>query len=199
MGRAIGPLDSGFRVPYRGNGTAQFRPPYRPGIGDRSRGEDRDRRRLPWLGYGYPGYPGYLYPYPYVIDPGFYDWGDSGDSAYDQGGATPGYAPYTDYGDAYPETPQNPYYGQQPYAQSPAPVYPGTASLAAAEEPLTLIFKNGRAPQKMQNYIMNAKALTDLDPQHYERIPLDQIDIAATELANRARGVDFQVPGARQE
>jgi hypothetical protein len=210
MGRAIGPLHSGFRVPYRGNGTAQFRPPYRPGFGSRSRGGDRDRRRGPWLGYGYPGYPGYLYPYPYVIDPGFYDWGISGDSAYDgdsaygQGGAAPGYAPYTDYGDAYPETPQAPYYAPQPYAQSPgvsapAPVYPGTASLAAAEEPLTLIFKSGRAPQKMQNYIMNTKALTDLDPQHYEQIPLDQIDIAATEQANRARGVDFQVPGARQE
>lgn len=149
-------------------------------------------------GYGYPGWPGY-YPYPYVIDPGFYDWGDSGDSAYDQGGPASAYAPYTDYGDAYPESPQAPYNAPQPYAQSPAPVYPGAASLAPEGEPLTLIFNNGRAPQKMQNYMMNAKALTDLDPQHYERIPLDQIDVAATEQANRARGVDFQVPGARQE
>lgn len=149
-------------------------------------------------GYGYPGWPGY-YSYPYVIDPGFYDWGDSGDSVYDQGGGNSGYAPYTDYGDAYLEAPQNPNYAPQPYAQSPAPVYPGAASLAPAEEPLTLIFNNGRAPQKMQNYMMNAKALTDLDPQHYERIPVDQIDVAATEQANRARGVDFQVPGARQE
>jgi hypothetical protein len=142
-----------------------------------------------------------VYPYPYVIDPGFYDWGDSGDAAYDQD-----YAPSAEYGVASPATPQEPDYAQPPYAQAPAmtgpqPVYPGaTATVAPAEEePLTLIFKNGRAPQKMQNYIMNAKALTDMDRLHYERIPLDQIDIAATEQVNRAHGVDFQVPGATRE
>lgn len=198
MGRSIGPLHSGFRAPYRVNGSPQFRPPYRQAFGDRSRGRDRRRGFGGLYGYVYPGWPGY-YPYPYVIDPGFYDWSDSGDSGYGEGGPTSGYAPYTDYGDAYPETPQAPYYAPQPYAQSPAPEYPGAASLGPAEEPLTLIFNNGRAPQKMQNYMMNSKALTDLDPQHYEQIPLDQIDVAATEQANRARGVDFQVPGTRQE
>ena len=56
--------------------------------------------------------------------------------------------------------------------------------------------KFGRAPATIRNYLMNAKALTDLDQQHYEQIPLDQIDIAATEQVNRARGLDFQVPNA---
>jgi hypothetical protein len=59
-----------------------------------------------------------------------------------------------------------------------------------------VIFKNGRASETMQNYMVNSRALTDLDQQHYEQIPLDQIDVAATEQANRARGLDFQVPAA---
>lgn len=64
-----------------------------------------------------------------------------------------------------------------------------------AEEPLTLIFKGGRAPAKMQNYMVDAKGVTDLDQRQYEKIPLDQIDIAATEQVNRSHGVDFRVPG----
>lgn len=48
----------------------------------------------------------------------------------------------------------------------------------------------------MQNYMMNSKQLTCMDPQHFEQIPLDQIDIAATVKANRANGLDFVVPGA---
>ena len=64
-----------------------------------------------------------------------------------------------------------------------------------AEEPLTIIFKNGREPQKIRNYMMDSKSLTNLDAQHFERIPLDQIDIAATVKVNRVKGVDFQVPG----
>jgi hypothetical protein len=64
------------------------------------------------------------------------------------------------------------------------------------EQPLTVIFKTGRAPVKMQNYMMTAKVLTDLDSQHYEQIPLDQIDFAATQRVNGSTGVGFQIPGA---
>ncbi len=52
---------------------------------------------------------------------------------------------------------------------------------------------------KVQNYLMTAKVLTDLDSQHYEQIPLDQIDLAATLRFNSAAGVDFQVPGASRD
>ena len=48
----------------------------------------------------------------------------------------------------------------------------------------------------MRNYVMNSKELTDMDPQHFQRIPLDQIDIAATVQINQAHGVDFEVPNA---
>jgi hypothetical protein len=195
---------TGFRVPYQGRGFATRRSPYSPVFGNRFRGWGRDRRRGPWIvgsfRYGYPGWLGY--PYPYVIDPGFYDWGDSGDtgSGYEQGGANPGYADTVPYaGDGVEsETPQeNGYTQAQPMNAPPRVNYAGsTASTPQAEEALTVVFNNGRAPATIRNYMMNAKALTDLDQQHYEQIPLDQIDIAATERANRARGLDFQVPNA---
>ena len=135
-----------------------------------------------------------------MIDPGFYDWGASDDGSYDQGLAANDYAPYTDYGGAHDAGVQGsdypPPYPQQAYGQAPPvspsrPEYPG----ATEEEQLTLIFRNGRAPQTMRNYMMDAKVLTDMDPQHFERIPLDEIDLAATAQVNRARGVDFTVPG----
>jgi hypothetical protein len=146
-------------------------------------------------GYGYPGWGGY--PYPYVIDPGFYDWGDSSDSDYGSGGVNQSYAdlaPYPGYGDA-PEPPQEPVNTWQ--QSSPTrPLYAGSTATSSAPplQPLTVIFKNGRATETMQNYMVNSRALTDLDQQHYEQIPLDEIDVAATERANRARGLDFQVP-----
>jgi hypothetical protein len=46
----------------------------------------------------------------------------------------------------------------------------------------------------MQNYMLNSASLTNLDGGHFEKIPLEQIDVAATEQANRSRGIDFQVP-----
>ncbi len=51
----------------------------------------------------------------------------------------------------------------------------------------------------MQNYIMSGKVLTDLDPRHYEQIPLDEVDVAATERFNTAAGVEFQIPSAARD
>ena len=59
---------------------------------------------------------------------------------------------------------------------------------------MTVIFKDGRKPQTMRNYIMSTSMLTDLDASHFERIPLEEIDIAATVRLNRDHGVDFAVP-----
>jgi len=51
----------------------------------------------------------------------------------------------------------------------------------------------------MQNYMVTASVLTDLDGEHFEKIPLDQVDVAATQQANRASGIDFQVPAASHD
>ena len=214
------PMRSGFGIPYRDLG--QHRPPYRPGFGDHHRGRDRDHdhdrgrhgRFAGAYGYGYPGWS-YASPYPYVIDPGFYDWGDTGDYGDDQADATSNYAPYSNGGEPYPQDQQQAYDAQRPYPQAPPsqqyqpesapgaarPPYSAMSAPSAPlpEERLTLIFKDGRAPQTMRNYMMNAKELTDLDPQHFARIPLDEIDIAATVQTNRAHGVDFQVPGTLRD
>ncbi|MGB7267210.1 MAG: hypothetical protein WBC92_16965 [Terracidiphilus sp.] len=184
---------------------------------DRDRRNRFDARRRSFENWYVNLYPAGLgYGYPYVIDPGFYDWGDSDDSAdsdnsaNDQGGAAPAYPP-----PAYPVPYQEQGYGPSGETLQegfPAEIPPtiaqdrqraaapsGAPSAPVSGQTLTVIFKSGRAPVKMQNYMMTAKLLTDLDSQHYEQIPIDQIDVAATERVNRATGVGFQIPGASRD
>jgi len=148
------------------------------------------------------------------VDLGFYDWGATDYSENEQGpyaGAPPDQGPENGYG---AEQPPPPGYGDAPYPQQQQPIQPAppdpsaapqrqeyhfaSASPAAAtpisSKPLTVIFKGGRAPEKMQNYMVTSSALTNLDGEHFERIPLDEIDVAATQQANRRSGIDFEVP-----
>ncbi|WP_162601720.1 hypothetical protein [Occallatibacter savannae] len=172
------------------------------------RGHDHDRRNRGWGAYGYA--PGYVYPYPYVAGPGFYDWGQTDYSENDQGP----YAPPPDDGPNYgPQQPPYPASGDAPYPQEQQSAPPPPTTSAApqrqeyhfasaspstpspnASKPLTVIFKGDRAPEKMQNYMVTATALTNLDGDHFEKIPLDQVDVAATQQANRRSGIDFQIP-----
>lgn len=202
-------------MPYGDHGIDTRRPAYRPGYPghgpQQHHGWDHDRdhhrRHGSWgfgsYAYGYPGWAGY-YPYPFV-SPWLDDWSDTDESSADQpysAEAAPGYdqgPPYADYGDSgdaqqygsyAPAEPRMPAIPRQPYGE-----LPGSASIAP-EEPLTVVFNNGRAPQKIQNYMISSNALTDLDKDHYEQIPLDQIDVAATRNANRAHGVSFKVPAS---
>lgn len=186
-----------------GNRLAADRSQYRPEYVSPNRGGDRDgdrdydrfrnRRRdfNNWYTSVYPAWPGYGYGYgyPYELNPGFLDWGDDDDSSNEQGSLAPSYPdPYLepDYGppEGYPglSEPEGNSSVEQP------------AMPAESQPPLTVIFKDGRAAESIENYIMTATVLTDLDSHHYERIPLDQIDLAATQQANRANGVDFQIP-----
>ncbi|HTW62380.1 MAG TPA: hypothetical protein VMD55_11275, partial [Terracidiphilus sp.] len=201
---------SGFRTPYNGNRFMAGRSAFgsmdagrsrawgRNGDEDRDRFDRRRRSFINWYLNTYsPNWLGYGYGYPYTINPGFFDWGDTDDSGYDQGGeydqggAAPAYPPpYPDEGSPYPD---------EGYA---APNEQPVAAAPAAPEPdqtLLLILKSGGAPVKVQNYMMTAKVLTVLDPQHYQQIPLDQIDLAATRRVNSAAGVEFQVPDASRE
>jgi hypothetical protein len=229
--RAIGPPNhSGLRIPY--NGSSSLRTPYNgnrynsdrltagrsapsrslydPRAAGLSRGRDRDHdqfdaRRRQFQNWYVSTYPNWL-GYPYLIDPGFYDWGDSDDSADDssQGGSSePGSYEPDQAPDSYlsdqngpaplypPPYPEEGYYAPNQQLAAAAPTAP-----SAPEQLLTVIFKSGRAPIEVENYLMTAKVLTDLDSEHYEQIPLDQIDLAATQNFNKAAGVEFQVPGA---
>ena len=203
--------------------------PYDPRSAGLSRGRDRDqdrdrdrfdaRRRQfqGWYVTTYPTWPGY----PYLFDPNFYnlglyDWGDSDNSApgsyesdssqpgsYEPGSYEPGsyepdqapgsYEPRSYESDQNGPAPLYPPYPNQGYA---APAVPAPAVPAQL---LTVIFKSGRAPIEVRNYLMTAKGLTDLDSEHFEQIPLDQIDLAATRRFTTFAGVDFQVPAASRD
>ena len=205
------------RIPYRGNAYAAN--------GLNRYGGDRDRHsrgRRPYYN-GFNGLPyayNYgVYPYyPYDIDPWLFgpDWDDDSDQSAqnDYGGNVP--APYPDYGEsAYAEP--GPEYGQpapQGYAPQPFPQtgseaylpqaapgaelrqpYTGGSAAPGPQQAVTLIFNNGRQPEQIHNYMLTANTLTVLDAQ-YQQIPVSQIDLPATVTANRAQGINFQVPGA---
>ncbi len=203
---------SSLRTPYNGSRFVAARPSYDPraaGLAhasnsDRARFDARRRQFQSWAVNTYPYWPsyGYGYGYPYLLDPnaynlGLYDWSDShysepdsyapGSDDSDQNGPAPLYpAPYPDQGPSYSNAP--------PSEQLAAPAAP-----SAPGQLLTVIFKSGRAPIEVENYMMTAKVLTDLDSEHYEQIPLDQIDLAATKRFNTFAGVDFQVPAPSRD
>jgi hypothetical protein len=216
------PVRAGAPLPFRGrdfSGGGYQHQPGNPGRNPhrgRYRGRDHDRRYHGRGSYGY--YPGY-YVYPYVVDPGFYDWGATDYSENEQGfneSAPPEQGP--DQGPDNGPEPPYPDYGATPYPQQPPQnSAPATAPAGAQRQeyhfattapsapspitskPLTVIFKGGRAPQKIQNYMVTSNTLTNLDGENFEKIPLDQIDIAATQQANRSNGIDFQVPVASRD
>jgi hypothetical protein len=58
---------------------------------------------------------------------------------------------------------------------------------------VTLIFKDGRAPEKIYNYALTRTTLYVTDAKRQE-IPVAALDLAATEKVNRTAGVRFQLP-----
>ena len=163
-------------------------------------GHDHHHRAVYWGGYVYPYYPWFYagpiftgYVDPWLFAPDSYD--DS--SGYANNG---GYvaAPYREYG-TQPSQP----YPQEYYEGEPAAVgqafgrgsYAGQSGAvgAAPASTLTVIFNDGKPPEQVHNYLLTADSLTVLD-SHYRQIPMAQIDVGATEQANRAAGIDFHVP-----
>jgi hypothetical protein len=69
---------------------------------------------------------------------------------------------------------------------------PASATLES-EDVVTLIFKDGRPPELIHNYILTRTSLSVWDHRHRD-IPVDQLDLAATEKVNHDAGVDFQLP-----
>jgi hypothetical protein len=133
----------------------------------------------------------------------------------------PGYPTVLDYGDDYGDESQSAVSGQdygpmyydngeydngtgggydaQPAQQWPAlgPYASGSAQPQAvapdSETAVTLIFKDGRRPLKIHNYALTQSMLFVGD-SHGITIPLDELDLAATEKANSDAGVEFHLP-----
>jgi hypothetical protein len=58
---------------------------------------------------------------------------------------------------------------------------------------VTLVFKDGRPPETIHNYALTRTTLYVTDGRH-RQIPVADLDLAATEKANREAGVMFQLP-----
>jgi len=86
--------------------------------------------------------------------------------------------------------------------QSFRPQYqPQTETAVAAapedEEPVTLIFKDGRPSEYIHNYAMTRTTLYVQD-KHHRVIPITELDLPATMKANQEAGASFDVPKGRR-
>jgi hypothetical protein len=131
---------------------------------------------------GYLGYGGYYGGY----------YGSPDDSSYSDQQAAPaaadmsaqGPAPDEVYQQAYGDMPARPPYQPQAAASAPVPDQPE----------ITVLFKDGRPAQQVQNYAVTRTTLYVLDGERRREIPLDEIDLPQTEKTNRDAGLDFQIP-----
>jgi hypothetical protein len=131
-----------------------------------------------WLGSDAFAYAGSgFYDSPSNYDPGYSDPGAQANYPA-QGYAGPPYPEPSAPGDAY-----RPAYGRA--VPAPAP------EIADA---VTLVFNDGRPSQQIHNYLLTRTTLYVRDQQRRE-IPVDEIDLSATERLNRLAGVEFQLPG----
>ncbi|HET6206599.1 MAG TPA: hypothetical protein VFD98_07300 [Terracidiphilus sp.] len=143
-----------------------------------------------WYGWGYPYLPAYMYY------PGYYGYGPSYDDSTGQPYSDPSAGPYNPPPDSSePEAP--PAYTPWPYS-SPAPSTssePPSAAALTENAPVTVVFKDGRPPELIHNYLITPTTLSVLD-QRRRDIPVDQIDLPATAAVNREAGIEFTLPGS---
>jgi hypothetical protein len=66
-----------------------------------------------------------------------------------------------------------------------------------SDDAITLIFKDGRPPELIHNYILTRKTLY-VGERHHPEIPVDQLDLIATAQVNHDAGIDFHLPDARK-
>lgn len=74
---------------------------------------------------------------------------------------------------------------------------PGTPTSEDSQQPVTVVFNDGRPPALIYNYVLTPTALYVLDGYRYS-VPLDQVDVAATDRVNRMSGVNFHLPLSSQ-
>jgi hypothetical protein len=139
-------------------------------------------------GYGFPwGYYGFYDPYWW--------WDSDSGAAQDQ-----------DYYDdrAYADQMNQQSLEEQQMRQPGDPdIYPQSApqkdsgGVARNEviPPTVLVFRDQRK-QEVQNYAIVGETLWNFSPQRTEKIPLSDLDVAATMKANADHGVDFRLPNA---
>ena len=151
----------------------------------------------PWYRYGYAGYYGYGYPGYYGYDPLL--WGSASSYSYDTS------SQYNAYYDQSQQLQQQINRLQdevdrlhdEQYARPAAPPVPATPAVPARPESATLtvlIFKDQHR-EEVKNYAVVGRTVWVFTEQRSRKIPLDLLDVPATQQANDERGLDFRVPG----
>lgn len=64
-------------------------------------------------------------------------------------------------------------------------------------QPVTVVFNNGQPPALVYNYVLTPTTLYVLDGYRYA-VPLNVVDVPATDRVNRMAGVDFHLPVTSQ-
>jgi hypothetical protein len=194
------PVTTGPRMPY---GTSTQRAHYHsPYGGDHyHNGYHHPHNHVVFVNsfwpYWYRGYP-YAYGYPYLW-PSIFNDSDDYDSQpasnnaasqpYDYNNVPYQTQPYQPQPEDQQETPAPP---PQQNTSHRAP-YSGAPSPTSSAPPVTLVFKDGRSPEQIYNYLLTANTLTVLDKNRRD-IPVSQIDVGATAEANLQSGVNFSLP-----
>jgi len=158
----------------------------------------------PFWGYRYPGYYAYGYPgyYGYYGYAGYYDpllWGSASSYSYDNA---------SNYSASYDQSQQLQQQinrledevdrlKDERYARPAAP--PAAAAPATPPKPesatLTVLIFKDQHREEVHNYAVVGRTVWVFSEQRARKIPLDQLNIPATQQANDERGVDFRIPG----
>jgi len=171
-------------------GYPSARPVYgaRPSYGARSPYTGDSRRRRPYVSpygargaYFAPGYGAVGLSGPYILD-------YPNDSGYDDSSAAQSPAP-----DGYDAGPPYPMPPEPPGIYPPAAAGPYQAPEVSSDAGVTLVFKDGRPPVEVHDYVLTRNTLYVWD-RHQRVIPTDLLDLAATAKANEDAGIDFQLP-----
>jgi hypothetical protein len=194
-GHASAGMRSGSGFAARGSARGSFRQRF----SGHSRGFDHFRdHRFRTFGFRNNCFAfgcGWGYGYPYLgggIDP--YWWWDSG-SSYDQDQQNQIDMANQMNAQSLDEQRVREQGNQDVYARSTPP--PSREADPQAVSPTVLVFRDQRK-REVQNYAIVGQTLWNFAPQHTEKIPLSDLDLAATSKANDERGVDFHVPSAHE-
>lgn len=113
---------------------------------------------------------------------------DGDQDLYADQGAYPDQGAYGDQG--YVRPPYRPSY-QPPQSQSSAP---RNDPAATAIIPATVLVFRDQKTEEVKNYAIVGQTLWNFGPHRTEKVPLSELDLAATTKANDDRGVTFTVP-----
>lgn len=208
-GHFSGGMHGGFSHGFnRGPRTAFSHNPYlhsgfrRDGFRRRDHDHDRDRFRfgLRTRGFGGWGYPWWGWGY----DPWLWDWWDD-NSAYNDDY----YQNLAMANEMNEQSLEQQRMLRQEEASGDQDIYSRPSGNAAQSNspspsgpspdpilPATVLVFRDQHQQEIRNYAIVGQTLWNFAPQHTQKIPLSELDLAATEKANDDRGITFSVPSS---